>query len=350
MKKKKQTRDLYNEDLIYMSYRYAIGLETQKEEPYFNVEFNSPEFYALANEFKEFLQSKGISTIKEIVKHKDDDLVYLSSHYACGRHSFATLHAHAIANQIKSTMSNERIEFFIKDMRNEIWDKLSWVYGFKESDYTVKGKFCPLNLFFEFINQYEVTSLYKLAGYKFIEPTLDKANGRIEYANDWSKEKADNDKYMSTLYLEDLIPWANLCNALDTNSHASCKVHYNGEDKNIESFVTYARDYSYYVYWDDILHDVENRISCEFVSYNDCIDVIKELEAKYKIPSHDIESWYGGIKEKSDLIKNLYKAYCDIRKPETEIHYKKLYVSVEEYFKNPSDSRYIAPEYIVEVV
>lgn len=348
MTEKEKSRDLYNEDLIYMSYRYAIGLSSQKEEPYFKVEFNSPEFHTLAKEFKEFLQSKGVSTIKDIVKHKDDDLVYLSSHYACGRHTFATLHAHAIANLIKNTMSEKRIEFFITDMRREIFDKLRWEYGISGPDNLVCD-YCPLNVFFEFINQQKVTNLYKLGGYKSITVYAN-PSGEIEYTNEWSDEKAKENKYVSVLYLEDLIPWANLCNALDVKSHVFCKVNYNGEDKIVESFVTYAKDYSYYVYWDDIEHDVESRITSETVSYDDCVNVIKELEAKYRIPSHNIKSWYCNIHDRADLIRNLYKAYCDIRKPETEIHYKKLYASVEDYFKNPSDSKFISPEYIVEVV
>ena len=64
---KGKEKDLYDEDLVWMSYRYAIGLKPESEDDYFNVDFNSTEYHALVSEFREFLRKKKVRNISDIL-------------------------------------------------------------------------------------------------------------------------------------------------------------------------------------------------------------------------------------------------------------------------------------------
>ena len=60
---KKKENELYKEALIWMGYRYAIGLTEeskaiQQYKQFRDIEYNTPEFHALAAEISDYLRRK----------------------------------------------------------------------------------------------------------------------------------------------------------------------------------------------------------------------------------------------------------------------------------------------------
>jgi hypothetical protein len=85
---KEKGNQLYQEALIWMGYRYAIGLTEeskaiQQYKLFRDIEYDTPEFHALAEEISNYLRRK---KIKDIVDLRDrlveNDMQWFSVHYA----------------------------------------------------------------------------------------------------------------------------------------------------------------------------------------------------------------------------------------------------------------------------
>ena len=103
----RKSDDFYQEALIWMGYRYAIGIteyvgrsgksEAERYRMFCEIEFDTEEFHALAGAFMDFLKRKKITDIVQLRdKYRENDLIWLSRNYAMGRHSYAASHCEDI--------------------------------------------------------------------------------------------------------------------------------------------------------------------------------------------------------------------------------------------------------------
>ena len=96
----RKTDRLYEEFITYMSYRYAIGLTTYQSDYhdkqmeqyrlFEQIEFDAPEFHALAGEIAQYLKRKKIKTVANLRDREiEQQLTWFSYHYAMHRNSYA---------------------------------------------------------------------------------------------------------------------------------------------------------------------------------------------------------------------------------------------------------------------
>lgn len=94
--------DLYQEALIWMGYRYAIGLtegirkqadqSTEQYKLFRDIEYDTPEFHSLSLEISKYLKRKKIKDVIDLRNRlQESDLIWYSTHYGIHRHSTYSL-------------------------------------------------------------------------------------------------------------------------------------------------------------------------------------------------------------------------------------------------------------------
>ena len=348
-------KDLYDEDLVWMSYRYAIGLKPEREDDYFNVDFNSPEYHALVSEFREFLKKKKIENVSDIlIKNRKDDLVYLSYHYACGSRSYASLHAGEIAKHAYSTMSNERRKFISQDIRREIYSHLGFMWCNFRCSYDIMGKYDPIDIFMKFIEDCHVVNKKQLYGYTLIEPVID--SDGIKFITEWDGTKVENENNFYPYEVDDYLCWADLASCFDEDKLSVCVVKYDGKEEKIVYFESWVRDYDGRITYEDVKTKViemldKHCISSENINKENTKYLIKEAERFYDVPDYadDLyDVYYYDVKDVSSLSAKIWKVYLDTIHPENLLKYKKIKRPLNLYLKNPYIVEYINEEYIIK--
>jgi hypothetical protein len=352
---KKSNTDMYDQDLTWMSYRYAIGLKPEKEDDYFNVDFNSPEYHALAAEFREFLKKKKIKNVSDLlIKDKKDDLVYLSYHYALGRKTYAALHAGEIASHVYGKMSVERSIFMAHDIRKEIYTRLNWAHFNFGGEYWIEDKYCPIEMFMQFMRQNNINNIKQLRGYTHIEPVIE--DGNLKFITEWSSEEAEKNSYIFASDIEDYFCWADLASCLDYNSHKWCKIKYDGKEEYVQYFDSWVRDYGNNIYYETIRDELmillkERNIAEKDMTIANSADIIKEIERKHGVEDYgeqEFQQYYGDCEDMARFASKIWRKYLDTVHPENFMYYKKIKRGIKQYIANSYICSYINEDYIVE--
>lgn len=355
-KKKNDTMGMYDEDIMWMSYRYAIGLKPETEDDLFNLDFDTPEYHALVAEFREFLKKKKIKNIPDLLtKDKKDDLIYLSYHYSLGRHTIAaSMHSGEIARYAYKRMTKGRQDFTAHDMRKEIYNRLRWGSVNMYADYDIEDKYCPIDLLMRFLKDNGIDNVRQFRGYKRIN--IVEENGELKFVTEWSSEESEKNKYFSpSSSFEDLFCWADVASLFDSKSHKWCKVKYDGKEEVIEYFDSWVRDMSQNLYYDDFIKKakemaIEKGFEPTRMNYSDSKELIREIEKVFEIPEHEdnFEYYYNEIDSADRIGIKVHKAYYDYIHPEDFMRYKKIKRHVDKFLANPSLCCYINEDYIVE--
>lgn len=239
----KKNGELYDEFITYMSYRYAIGLTNRhndwserKLEQYRlfeQIEFDTPEFHALADEIAQYLKRKKIATIVDLRNREiEQQLTWFAYHYAMGRHSYAASLCDDIACYAPHVMSKERQEFTGVDIRREIAEKLRWHTPSFYMPLGYEDEHGPLDTLFQFMVDNEINTKEKMQKYKKIELVRDYSNGAISFRTE--KEEDGKNSWFSMIDLQDLIGWEDLSFYLDSRFHKYCRVRYNGKEEIVK--------------------------------------------------------------------------------------------------------------------
>lgn len=184
---------------------------------------------------------------KRIKKLSDyeETLIWMSYRYAIGRHTIASnMHAGDIAQNSyeRLMLSPARMQFMSKDINQEIASRLSWSnFNFRIDNYYGENRWGhhPLDLFYEFINSLHITDIQELGKYKDIHVYIDYMNGDVTYE---PRLKEDNStSYVSCMDYEDLDCWQILSKVFDLKHHKFCRAIYNGEESIIEYIDVYRR-------------------------------------------------------------------------------------------------------------
>ena len=154
---------------------------------------------------------------KNLMSKYEEDLMWMAYRYAIGRHTISTY-------------------MMAKDIREQIADVLRFNSFSFNIDYSIKNaNFKPLELFIEFINK---TDNDELDSIKSVKVYNNLATNEIIYSVNHNDSKYDETKILDHHNtISDLIPWMNLANAFDTNSHKFINI----DGKDIEYIESYTR-------------------------------------------------------------------------------------------------------------
>lgn len=173
---------------------------------------------------------------KKLMSKYEEDLMWMAYRYAIGRHTISTyMMAKDMANNGYDRLDHERRNFMAKDIREQIADVLRFNSFSFNIDYSIKNEnFKPLELFIEFINK---TDNDELDSIKSVKVYNNLATNEIIYSVNHDS-KYDETKILDHHNtISDLIPWMNLANAFDQYSHKFINI--DGED--IEYIESYTR-------------------------------------------------------------------------------------------------------------
>lgn len=210
-------------------------------------------------------------------KSYHEDLVWMSYRYAIGRHTIAA-HQHAlnIAKYEYYTLTHDQKQHFAIDIRQCIEDNLRFSeYNFS-IDYSInQDERKPL----EFLLQYFIDNPnWQITGdYKGLTVLKDN-NGNIIYEK--KKTNTYNTSPLSIMILEDLLVWMDLASYFDEDNYKVCKVEHNGNIEEItyfDSYIYYQNKDNNLPYWKKVKKPVK-----EYIKYlgSDCYipDDLKIIE------------------------------------------------------------------------
>lgn len=171
----------------------------------------------------------------------EQDLIWMSYRYAIGRHTIAAnSHGKDIVKNSyeRLKLTPERMHFMGKDINMSIYDNLR--FGFFEIDgYNLNtNDINPLDVFYEFINSENIKDWNELAKYKRV--TAVKEN------NSWKFNKQIDEtqkRYISFMDYCDLDVWQTAAKIF-SEKYVTMKTNYNGEITEFECIEVYVQDYS----------------------------------------------------------------------------------------------------------
>lgn len=162
-----------------------------------------------------------------ISNSKMEDFIWMSYRYCIGRRTIAACaHADTIASLIinnPNLLSNERRAFMVKDIREEITNKINWKRCIHiEGSHYNKDVFSPL--------------MYALNEYPDRKQTVFHFDAN---SNEIYKVEKDESLYeFDTVDADytDLIPWVKLANLLDTSCHRVITIVFDGKKQEINCY------------------------------------------------------------------------------------------------------------------
>ena len=160
---------------------------------------------------------------KKNLSSYEEDCIWMSYRYCIGRHTIAA-HCHAgdIANNAYSRMTKERMQFISKDINREIYDVLH-MHDWFNIDYVWNlQNFRPLDIFYQCLNDIGFKTYDDIKKIKSIDCYFTNDNELktdVYYYN-------DNDKFnfKSFMDVEDLGVWQRLANLFDVDNHKWCRL------------------------------------------------------------------------------------------------------------------------------
>ena len=170
----KKGSSLYQEALVWMGYRYAIGLTESSDaikqyKLFRDIEYDTPEFHALASEITNYLRRKKIKDVVDLRDNlQESELIWYSAHYGIKRHSYAASHCHDIIQYSKDVLSPRQKEFMASDIRRELAYNLQVGLNF-QIPYSLRDQHDPIDYLMTFLQRTNIFTNEQLKEYKEIE-------------------------------------------------------------------------------------------------------------------------------------------------------------------------------------
>ena len=248
----RKSDDFYQEALIWMGYRFAIGLtnfgherESQLEESlkaFQGIEYDTPEFHALADEFAKYLKRKRIKDVLDLSNQwMERDMMWYSVHYSVGSHSYAGSHCHDIVRYGREVMSAERKEFMAYDIRKMISYQLNYPFNF-HLPIDAERRLDPIDLLMRFMVENNIKTGEQMAKYRWID-VKENQDGSVNYETTLEDDEKKRHTYSFCMAIDDLLHWDDLSKYFDPKMHKHCRVRFNGEEQVIEYFDSWRRKY-----------------------------------------------------------------------------------------------------------
>lgn len=180
---------------------------------------------------------KGLSTFEE-------DCIWMSYRYCIGRSTIAAhMHAGGIANFVYDKLTPERLEHMSEDICREIYDKLKWNglinmgwYGNIPKEY-----FKPIDVIYNILKNENIDSPEKFRDIKNIRIEWDHETKKYIHEISWVNHETKFKDYgnLSLTTFHDLEIWQNLANLLDIRTHKFCRL----VDDTVVEYYEYWRSY-----------------------------------------------------------------------------------------------------------
>ena len=215
----------------------------------------------------------GKEKIKKITNF-EEDCMWMSYRYCIGRSSISSLsHAHDIATNLFYRLSNDRKEFTAFDIAREIDTILRIKFNFHIEYPNLNKNFYPLEKLIEFIKRNDIRNLNEFNKYKYIKYSYATDKFSVIYDDSYvdayhsspigeeQKEMYKIRKHYSPSDITDLLPWQELAACLDVHNLKVIEAEYKDEEKEFIGkyicFKTYELNYGTKIYKDMNGNDYE---------------------------------------------------------------------------------------------
>lgn len=163
----------------------------------------------------------------------EEMLMWTSYRYCIGRHTYVSSLAPYIGRKYYKLLSDERLEFAAKDIRDCIKDALG--FKFFEYDWSIRQERKPLDDFFNWVND----NIYRDEDWRGIHSIhCYEEDGEIKYdvhtGSRKTLEKFEHD-------FSDLIAWETLASFFDKKNYKRVRVNNGGEEQIIICFETWTK-------------------------------------------------------------------------------------------------------------
>lgn len=158
----------------------------------------------------------------------DEDYLFMSWRYCIGRHTIAAqCHAGTIANDAYGKLSPERTQFNSEDINQEIHDRLHWGNFIDMGWYgnIPKSHFRPLDVVYSILAKEEINSFEKIKNIKTIQIDWNREKNEYDYSIYYFNQN-DGKKDLGRSFhdIADLEVWQRLANLFDLKGHKWCRL------------------------------------------------------------------------------------------------------------------------------
>ena len=180
------------------------------------------------------MAKKKTESVKMLSQY-EEDCVWMSYRYCIGRHTIASqCHAGNIAWNAYGRLTPERMQFMSEDINNEIYSQLHYGNFVDMSWYgnIPKTHFKPLDVLYSILNKESINSLEKFRQIKSIAIDWNREKNDFDYSIYYFNENDKNKDLGRSLWdITDLEVWQQLANLFDLNGHKLAKVKVDCEEK-----------------------------------------------------------------------------------------------------------------------
>lgn len=180
------------------------------------------------------MAKKETENVKMLTQY-EEDCVWMSYRYCIGRHTIAShCHAEDIARKVYGRMTPERTQFMSDDINNEIHSQLHYGNFVDMGWYgnIPKTHFKPLDVLYSILNKESINSLEKFRQIKSIAIDWNREKNDFDYSIYYFQDNDKNKDLGRSLWdITDLEVWQQLANLFDLNSHKLAKVKVDGKEK-----------------------------------------------------------------------------------------------------------------------
>ena len=166
----------------------------------------------------------------------EEMLMWTSYRYCIGRKSYINSMAGEMAQHYYNRLDDERMEFTAGDIRREIMDRLEFlpvqfrIHRLYESD-----QFNPIEVLMNFLERYKVDNYDEFIKYCKLEYDVHTDTYTFE------KKEPTIKSHFSISDIDDLINWDELASCFDKKNHKMITVEYDGKKETHECFKSWVR-------------------------------------------------------------------------------------------------------------
>ena len=166
----------------------------------------------------------------------EEMLMWTSYRYCIGRHTYVTSLAGEMAQHYYDRLTDERMEFTASDIRREIMDHLQWLpFQFRIQRWYDKDDFNPIDVLMTFFNKYDIKSYEDLTTICNLEYDVNHDIFTFE------RKEPTIKSHFSQFDIDELIPWEELAACFDKKNHKIITIEYNGKTEKHECFKSWVR-------------------------------------------------------------------------------------------------------------
>lgn len=160
--------------------------------------------------------------------HFDEDYIWMSYRYCIGRHTIAAHHhATTIAQDVYGKISDERMQFNSEDICSCIYDQLHFkdFIDFGWYGNIPKTHFKPIDTVYSIFDKESINTEEKVRKIKSITIDWNREKNDFDYSIYYFNDNDKNKDYGRSMYdIEDLAIWQKLANLFDKQTHKFCRL------------------------------------------------------------------------------------------------------------------------------